>query len=184
MTNSDPKDDEERPPADGPDRDSSRDEFTGIRLDIGLTSVTDLVNSLLDADVSRPTQDHPRRRPDGPGKVGRKRDEPPPSPGDAGGASDEEGTPSETVQTDTYHVRTYEGDGELTVVADLPGVNEEDLSVGLTKGDDLLVAVDGTPVDRITLPWDPMVITKVWFNNGVLEVVVRPIDGGSGKEED
>lgn len=177
MTDSDPRDDEERPPADSPDSEPSREEFTGIRLDIGLTSVTDLVNSLLDADASRPTQDHPRRRPDGPGKVGRKRDDPPPSPGDAGIGDAEPEDAAGAAETDKYHVRTHESDDELTVVADLPGVDEEDLSVGLTDGEDILViAVDGTPVDRVTLPWDPVAITKVWFNNGVLEVVVRPIE--------
>lgn len=173
MTGSDsPDDDDERPPADASDRDG----FTGIRLDVGLTAVTDLVDSLLDADVSRPTQDQPRRRPDGPGKVGRKRDDHVSPARDADAAPDAGESTEESVDTDEFHVRTDESDDALTVVADLPGISEDDLSVGLAgDGDALVVAVHDQVVDRVSLPWDPVAVTRVWFNNGVLEVVVRPV---------
>lgn len=82
--------------------------------------------------------------------------------------------------TADYHVDTYRSADELTVVADLPGVSAADLSVKHgTKSNILVIAVRGTVLRRVSLPWNRFDVSRVWFNNGILEVRIRRPDGAT-----
>ncbi|MFC4439134.1 MULTISPECIES: Hsp20/alpha crystallin family protein [Natrialbaceae] len=66
-------------------------------------------------------------------------------------------------------------DDEFIVIADIPGVSKDDLSVGINpKTNTLVISKVGIVLERIPLPWQPTEATTVRFNNGVLEVRVRP----------
>lgn len=78
---------------------------------------------------------------------------------------------------DDYLVDTRQTEDEFVVVAELPGVDEEDLSVGIdVNANDLVISVEDRTIDRIPLPWSSSVAAKVWFNNSVLEVHTKPDD--------
>lgn len=69
-----------------------------------------------------------------------------------------------------------EGD-EFVVVADIPGASGEDLSVGVHPGtNEFVIGRNGSVLERIDLPWDPIEPTAVRFNNGVLEARFRPTE--------
>ncbi|WP_246308116.1 Hsp20/alpha crystallin family protein [Halorarum salinum] len=68
-------------------------------------------------------------------------------------------------------------DDEFVVTADVPGTSKDDLSIGIDpKTNDLVIGKNGTVLERVSLPWQSPEATRVWFNNGVLEVRVRPAD--------
>lgn len=74
------------------------------------------------------------------------------------------------VLTDTYR----EGD-EFVVTADIYGVSRDDLSVGIDpRTNELVVGANDTALERVSLPWNPAEATSVRYNNGVLEVRLRP----------
>lgn len=92
---------------------------------------------------------------------------------------------SESKRKRTKHVRespaeqclidTRLTDGELTITADMPGASKDDISVGHNpRTNKLVISKDGTVVGRVVLPWESVETTKVWFNNGVLEIHMRP----------
>jgi HSP20 family molecular chaperone IbpA len=63
---------------------------------------------------------------------------------------------------------------EFIVVADIPGVSKDDLSVGIDpKVKTLVIRTNKTVLGRISLSWDSVEATAVRFNNGVLEVRIR-----------
>ncbi|MFC7156014.1 gas vesicle protein GvpH [Halomarina halobia] len=167
MTDPDSADDgNERTNAETSDGERSNRRGTGFRLEVGLRSITDLLNGLVDVDVSH-LDEEGRQHPIGERRERRGVSRRPSSRVDADGSSD----------ADDYHVETYRYDGELVVVADLPGVDEDDLLVGLDeRSNDLVIAVRDRVVERLSLPWDPVAVPRVRFNNAVLEVVVRPGD--------
>lgn len=72
-----------------------------------------------------------------------------------------------------YHVTSREDGEGIVVFADLPGVDADELTVGLEgDGDTLLIAVGGATVKRLSLPWAARA-ERSSFNNGVLEVRLR-----------
>ena len=74
------------------------------------------------------------------------------------------------VLTDTHR----EGD-EFVVTADIYGVSKDDLSVGIDpKTSELVVGANDTALGRVSLPWDSAEATSVRYNNGVLDVRLRP----------
>ncbi|MBZ6494608.1 gas vesicle protein GvpH [Natrinema longum] len=77
---------------------------------------------------------------------------------------------SSTVADDAYHVGLVEYDDETLLVADLPGVDAEDVAV--RRGDGLEVVVDGEVIERVDHAGRP---SRRRFHNGLLTVVV---DGG------
>ncbi|WP_458206608.1 gas vesicle protein GvpH [Haladaptatus sp. NG-SE-30] len=162
--------------------DSTTDDDSGrhgssIRLEIGLQSVTDLVNGLVDVDVSNPPRESDGRGDDEQRRANRKpraRWSKPirPRPG-------REQTGSDTTQdiSDSYHVTAHQSDDTITIVADLPGVGKDDLAVGLGKDPDaFVIAVDGTVVRRVPLPWSHAEVSKAQLNNAILEVALHPLD--------
>ncbi|WP_372910230.1 Hsp20/alpha crystallin family protein [Salinigranum sp.] len=81
---------------------------------------------------------------------------------------------------DEYHVETYREDEHVLVVVDLPGVDFEDVSAGIVETtNDLVVLVEGAVVERVSLPGGQFEVRKSTFNNGVLEIRLRPV-GESG----
>jgi HSP20 family molecular chaperone IbpA len=70
--------------------------------------------------------------------------------------------------------RYDENEDELLVIADLPDVELEDLTVGIDRDrDQLVVGVGNDPVDRIDLPW-PVEDVDSRFHHGVLEIRLIP----------
>lgn len=80
-----------------------------------------------------------------------------------------------------YHVDArYDDDGRLVVVADMPGVDVDDLTVGLDEDrNELVVGVEDRPVERMPLPW-PVADVEGRFNHGVLEVRITAADEEEG----
>ncbi|MDS0474881.1 Hsp20/alpha crystallin family protein [Natrinema sp. 1APR25-10V2] len=68
--------------------------------------------------------------------------------------------------------RSYEG--ELLVTADIAGADPEDVTVGFDDST-LVIAVEGSELDRIDVPWDET-SSEATIKNGVLTVAVRPGD--------
>lgn len=85
---------------------------------------------------------------------------------------------------DEYLVDTHRTDDEFVVTAELPGVSEDDLSVGIdVRSNEFVIAADGRSIERIALPWSSTVAAKVLFNNGVLEVRLKPADDDEGEAD-
>lgn len=72
--------------------------------------------------------------------------------------------------TDDYAVTTRQDDDELLLVADLAGVDPEDVTVGFEESR-LVVAVYGGELERVAVPWESRDATAT-FKNGVLTVRV------------
>lgn len=71
-------------------------------------------------------------------------------------------------------VRYDDADEELLVVADLPEVEADQLTVGLDRDrNELVIGVEDRPVDRIELPW-PVADVESSFRHGVLELRFTP----------
>lgn len=139
----------------------------GFRLDAGLRPLTDLLGSLIEVNVS----DAPAR----------------PQEPDDGSDPTHRPTADESRSAGTKRVRstrTENGgcfvdtrwiDGEYLVTADVPGASRDELSVGIDpQTNELVIGRDGSALERVGLPWTSAEATKVRFNNGVLEVRLRP----------
>lgn len=76
--------------------------------------------------------------------------------------------------SDRCLIGTRFDDDEFVVTADILGTSEDELSVGINpETNHLVIGKDGTVLERVSLPWQTVETTRVWFNNGVLEVRVR-----------
>lgn len=65
---------------------------------------------------------------------------------------------------------------EFLVVADVLGSSEDDLYVGIDAGaSELVVEVDGEPLERVALPWDAVEATGVTLHNGILEARIQSV---------
>lgn len=81
----------------------------------------------------------------------------------------------EVDDEDAYRVAVHRTNDALLVTADLLGVDADDLAVGVSpEPNELVIQVRGETVDRVSIPWEVVVATRTRFNNGVLEVVLRP----------
>jgi HSP20 family molecular chaperone IbpA len=134
----------------------------GIHVDIGL-SVSDLLGGLLGGSSSS-VRGRPEGRPNGP------RNSEPPS------RDTQPSSTSEGVAAGDYHVETYQEDEQMTVVADLPGVDPDDVSAGVQEGtNDLVILVAGDVVERVAVPWDLAEVLDATFNNGVLHIQLQAV---------
>ncbi|ELY95440.1 hypothetical protein [Natrialba taiwanensis] len=86
-------------------------------------------------------------------------------------------TPSSS-RADSHHITTRTHDDELLVIADVSGahvdVDADDVTVGFSDTA-LVIAVAGTELDRIDVPWSDRT-GRAAINNGVLTVRVQPAD--------
>ena len=91
------------------------------------------------------------------------------------------GSTRQTGDESSYHVDVRQaGDEELLVVADLPAVEADDLTVGLDRErNELVIGVEDRAVDRVELPW-PVADVESSFQHGVLELRFTPEDEGEG----
>lgn len=158
--------DEETPdPRRPPGRRPSRSGIVNLGINVGLQSVTDLLDSLGVGGVSHRPQGEPESR------GGRERAE-----RDAWPPDSESDQDAATQPPEDYLVDTHRTTDEFVVTAELPGVSGEDLDIGIdVQSNDLVIAVEGQAIERIPLPWSSTNAAKVWFNNGVLEVRLEPV---------
>ncbi|ARS88447.1 Hsp20/alpha crystallin family protein [Natrarchaeobaculum aegyptiacum] len=134
----------------------SRDSPDGRRsLEFGI-SIGSIEDALSDVGVDE--RRGPGRTPAGPGGGG---------PRDSTD-SRRRSTSRGVDRDDDYAVTTRESDDELYVVADLVGVDPEDVTVGFDDSR-LVVAVAGAEVERVAIPWESRDATAS-FKNGVLTV--------------
>ncbi|WP_265110158.1 Hsp20/alpha crystallin family protein [Halosolutus halophilus] len=150
-------------PDDGDDRTGA----SGFRFEAGLRSLTDLLDALVDVTVTdvlpppaeRTDRSTDRRRRSGDDPLGfhatRRR------PSSAAGPL----------------VDTRRADGEFVVTADVPDASRDDVSVGIDpRTSEVVITVSGVVLERVATPWRSVEATRVRFNNGVLEVRLRPDD--------
>lgn len=155
-----------------PEKSTIDEQRRGFHLEAGLRPLSDLLGNLVEVNMSNAP--------------------PPPT------ATEETGEWSETDETEgdhhrteskperkrTKHVRTSTTDqclidtrlsnGELTIMVDIPGAKKDDISIGRNpRTNKLVISKDGTVIGRVDLPWESPKTTKVWFNNGVLEIRMR-----------
>lgn len=156
-----------------PEKSTTDEQRRGFHLKAGLRPLSDLLGNLVEVNLTNA----------------------PPPPKTAGNTdewSDTDDTgmnhqrsESDSERTRTKQVRKSTGeeclidtrltDGELTITADIPGASKEDISVGRNpKTNKLVISRDGTVIGRVALPWESPETTKIWFNNGVLEIRMRP----------
>lgn len=162
MTRSHPNDDDDQH---GPD-----DERPRTHIDINF-SVTDLLSDLLSEAKRDSNRRVPSERPGGrPSRA---------SPGArrrSGGTADRESADARADYRVDHH---REGD-ELTVIADLGGTEHDDVTAGIDPNrGEFVVAVDESVAGRVPLPWDPVEAVETTYNNGVLQVRLRPVDGAA-----
>ena len=80
------------------------------------------------------------------------------------------------TKTDAHLLDTRFPGEEFVVVADVLGASEDDLFVGLdADASELVIEVDDTLIERVTLPWEAVEVTGVTLNNGVLEARIRSV---------
>ncbi len=64
--------------------------------------------------------------------------------------------------------------GEFVVIADMPGTDVAELTVGIDpRTTQLVIGRGDTVLERVDAPWNAVEITRAWFNNGILEVRLR-----------
>jgi HSP20 family molecular chaperone IbpA len=91
------------------------------------------------------------------------------------GRSEPDGRPDVDHHVDVRH----DDDGRLVVVADMPGVEHEELTVGLDEAsNELVVGVENRAIERLPLPW-PVDDVEGRFNHGVLELRITAAEGTS-----
>lgn len=71
-----------------------------------------------------------------------------------------------------HHVATRTHDDELLVTADVAGADPDDVTVGFDDST-LVIAVEGSELDRVDVPWRETTADAV-LKNGVLTVRIRP----------
>lgn len=173
MSDFDPDDERDRDAGPERNRDDRSDPSSIVHLgiNVGVQPISDLLGGILDRGVSpRPERSERKRfgdaaRTDPEAPAGRRRRE----------------TDDAVDVADDYLVDSHRDGDEFLVTAELPGVDEDDLSVGIdVESNDLVISVDGRTIDRIALPWSSTDATRVWFNNGILEVRLHPAEGDDG----
>jgi HSP20 family molecular chaperone IbpA len=136
-------------------------------LQAGLRSLSEGLGNLVGEDAKRSSRGPPRSRP--PAQRPRTDQQQRTDPVDQKQARKSEST--------ECLIDTRLDDDEFVVVADLPGANKDDLTVGINpRTNELVIKKIGTTVGRVELPWTSSEIPKAWFKNGILEVYIRSND--------
>ena len=170
------------------DRDRADDD--GAERSGLLGGLRSLLEALADADGDGPTRvGRTRRRRGGrfstefgfSGRVGRpsSRSESGSDSGSDANTISGRSAPDDRMDVD-YHVDVrHDDDGRLVVVADMPGVDPDDLRVGLDEeSNELVVGIDDRPIERLPLPW-PVDDVVARFNHGVLELRITATEDAS-----
>ena len=176
MSEHDPDDDRDRD-ARGRPGDRPPGGIVHLGIDVGVSSLDDLLGGLVDVGAVRGGQDGEWQWVDEPADRDRIGSDPTDSPG----RTDEPFADEPVDVADEFLVETHRADDQLIVTAELPGVGEDDLSVGIdVPSNELVIAAEGRTIERVSLPWASTDAARVWFNNGVLEVRLRPGGDGGG----
>ena len=156
---------------DDSERDESGDEARsrGFHLEAGLRPLSELLGNLIEVNVSEsppPPSDPVAWETVDEGRVDRE----------SRGENRRKRTKRvRKTRSDACLIDTHFEDEEFVVTADVPGSSKDDLSVGIDpRTNTLVISKDGTVLERVDLPWESPETTNVWFNNGVLEVRMRP----------
>ena len=98
--------------------------------------------------------------------------------GSISGSQPQSDTGSTRETGDSYLVDIrYDEDDDLLVVADLPDVEADELTVGLDEDrNELVIGVENRPVERVNLPW-PVADVESRFRHGVLRLRFTPAEG-------
>ncbi|WP_458207054.1 gas vesicle protein GvpH [Haladaptatus sp. NG-SE-30] len=147
-------DDDEHTDSDLEDDDQSQHRNSEIDIQTAIQILTDLVNELTDTEEQQTSSGQDSRQ------------------------STAHGSETDrSARLDEYHVHTYRSEDELRVVADLPGVGEDELFVGIDRElPALIVVVNETIVDHVSLPENAVDIREATLKNGVLFVRIRLLD--------
>ncbi|WP_049926879.1 Hsp20/alpha crystallin family protein [Halopiger goleimassiliensis] len=81
-----------------------------------------------------------------------------------------------------HRLTTRREDDELLVIADVPGADPDEVTVGFDDAS-LVVGVSGRELERIDVPW-PERTAEAVFKNGVLTVRIERDDRAEGGEDD
>lgn len=105
------------------------------------------------------------------------------SRGDSGtdadtGSGSRSGSDASSEEDESYRIDVRRDEDELLVVADLPAVDAEDLTLGVDEArDELVIGVDDRAVERVELPWT-VADVDARFHHGILELRSTPDSGG------
>ncbi|QLD90574.1 hypothetical protein HWV07_16640 [Natronomonas salina] len=102
-----------------------------------------------------------------------------PSSGSDANSINDRSSASDQRDVDHHVDVRHDDDGRLVVVADLPNVDPDDLTVGLDEEtNELVVGVEDRAVERLALPW-PVDDVEGRFNHGVLELRITATEDAS-----
>lgn len=162
-----------------PDNDSRDDEEQPDGL---LGAIRLMVDTLVDAEREGKTSFGKRRRVPGDhftteygfsGQIGGPRNREDSGAGQNTGWSSSSGSGGGGESDDSYRVDIREGDDELLVVADMPDVDHEDITVGIDEdSEEFVVGVGDQAVERMEPPW-PVEDVQAQYRHGILELRLR-----------
>jgi HSP20 family molecular chaperone IbpA len=170
---------EDEPNDQHPEKSATDEQPRGFHLEAGLRPLSDLLGNLIevdmtnppppsgttgetvewantDTDIDEPGRDHQTREP-----------------------KSERTRPDQVREstTDECLIDTRLADDELIITADIPGARKDELSLGRNpRTNKLVISKNKSVIGRVKLPWESPTTTKVWFNNGVLEVRMQPAE--------
>lgn len=160
------------------DDDDEKPESSGFRLEAGLRPLSDVLGGLFEVtvtDAPPPTETTDRSSADD--ETARRFGD------DSRRSADRDRTDRprkkrrRTAPSEAYLIDTRREDGEFVVTVDIPGADRDDLSIGLDpRTNELVIGVRGTVLERVDPPWRSVEATRASFNNGVLEVRLRPAE--------
>lgn len=147
---------------------AKRDRLLGINLGLGIQPPTDLLSDVIELSITDPPPSESIA--------------PSPAATDYAGNSEADGGETANTHDDESsvpecYIDTRIRDDSFIVVADLPGAIKEDLAVGINqRTNELIIRRDGTVVETLSIPWEAPEVTRIWFNNGILEIhLSRPV---------
>jgi HSP20 family molecular chaperone IbpA len=75
--------------------------------------------------------------------------------------------------TDEFNVQAYQTGVQINVIADLPGVRVNELTVGFTSNPTtLIIEVEDIYRAQVPLPWKPIHYSKAHLNNGIFDIKI------------
>lgn len=152
------------------DRDAERNDADGSGF------VRTVLSGLFETIADMDERGQRRRSATGSGRSGNTRFDYGFDVGIGPGREADEGTRDPEVDADytTALTRTDEG---YVATFDLPDVDPRELAAGVDpSGGTLIVGTDSAVLERVSLPRDDLEVAEASFNNGVLDVRLRPTE--------
>lgn len=177
MDDPDSHDESERDesPERGSEERSTNTGVVHLGINVGIGSLSDLLGGGLGERRASGSERGRWQRIDASGRKGR----------DQSSRSSMDETDELVDVADEFLVDTHRTEEEFVVTAELPGVDESELDVGIdVSSNDLVIGVDGRSIERVELPWSSTDAAKVWFNNGILEARFKPGEEGESDADE